>query len=267
MKDPVIIFEDADILVVNKPSGLLVHKDGMSEESTLVDWLLKNYPDVAGVGEEMLLRTGERIARPGIVHRLDKDTSGVLLVARTQKMFLYLKELFKNRKIQKEYRAFVHGNIKEDRGVINRPIGKSKKDFRQWSAQRGARGKMREAVTEFTVLARSKEVYPHTLSHISSHSDRPQGNMRKGVGATYLSVFPKTGRTHQIRVHLKAIHHPVVCDPLYASNHDCALSFDRLALHAYQITFVDQSGTERTYSAPLPEDFLRAEEYVRALDK
>ena len=233
-----VLYEDSHLLAVNKPSGLMVHGDARTSEPTLTDWLLEKYPKIASVGEPMTLQDGTKIERPGIVHRLDKETSGVLLVAKTPEAFAHLKKQFQDRKTSKTYHAFVYGVVKEDRGVINRPIGKSKNDPRLWSAQRGARGTMRDAVTEYRVL-------------------------RRGTDASYLEIFPKTGRTHQIRVHLKAVNHPVVCDRLYAPKREPLLGFNRLALHALRLSFTDVDGTERTVEAPLPEDFLWAEKEMR----
>lgn len=227
-----IIFEDKDLLVINKPSGLLVHTDGRSSEATLVSLLVEKYPELEKVGETQMLQSGEEISRPGIVHRLDRDTSGVMLVAKTQEMFLSLKEQFQNQQVEKEYRAFVAGAVKEDLFTIDRPIGRSSGDFRKWSAQRGAKGKLREALTEIEVIERLE-------------------------GSTYLKAFPKTGRTHQIRVHLKAVHHPILCDPLYSfKDTSCPKELGRLALHAKQISFVDTRGEKREYSAKLPKDFM-----------
>ncbi|MBU4479936.1 RluA family pseudouridine synthase, partial [Patescibacteria group bacterium] len=218
-----IIYEDKNIVVINKPAGLVVHSDGKTQEPTVADWVLKNYPETENVGEPLILSSGEIIKKPGIVHRLDRDTSGILLVAKNQKSFLFLKEQFQNRTIQKSYRAFVYGEMKNDEGIIDRPIGRSSGDFRKWSAQRGARGKMREAITEYKVL-------------------------KRGSGFSFVEVNPKTGRTHQIRVHFKAINYPIVFDKLYApkknvlSSTSHNLGFDRLALHAYSLEFNLPSG-------------------------
>ena len=233
-----IIYEDKDVVVVNKPSGLVVHMDGKTSEPTLTDWVVERYPETANVGEPLNLLSTSRqslvtMIRPGIVHRLDRETSGVLIIAKNQKMFENLKNQFKNREIIKVYRAFVYGEMKLDEGIINRSIGKSKRDFRLWSAQRGARGTLREAETLYTVL-------------------------EKQSGYSYIEVRPKTGRTHQIRVHFKAINYPVVCDKLYAPTRECALGFTRLALHASSITFVNLKGKQVTVEAPLPSDFVRA---------
>ncbi|MEX0933629.1 MAG: RNA pseudouridine synthase, partial [Candidatus Paceibacterota bacterium] len=187
--------------------------------------------ELEDVGEVQLLQNGEEIKRPGIVHRLDRETSGVLLIAKTQEMFLHLKMQFQEHLIEKEYRAFIHGVIKKDTLVIDRAIGKSSGDFRQWSAQRGARGKMRDARTDIEVLVRGK-------------------------GVTYIKASPKTGRTHQIRVHLKAIHHPVLCDPLYGfSDMVCPKELGRLALHAESVTFANLSGEPVRVRAEEPASF------------
>ncbi|GMU73834.1 MAG: hypothetical protein AMXMBFR44_0330 [Candidatus Campbellbacteria bacterium] len=229
-----ILFENDDVVFINKPSGVLVHDDGKTKEPTIVDWVVSHYPESATVGEPQILSNGIMIERPGIVHRLDGDTSGVLVIAKNEDAFVHLKSVFQEREATKTYRAFVYGVVKKDKEVINRPIGKSRTDPRLWSAQRGARGAMRDAVTEYKVLARGKE-----------HS--------------YLELHPKTGRTHQIRVHLKAINHPVVCDGLYAPKQYPALGFSRLALHALSLSLMLPSGEQKTVEAPLPEDFLEAE--------
>ncbi len=228
-----IIYEDKNIVAINKPSGLVVHSDGKTEEPTVVDWVLKNYPETKDVGEPLVLNDGKEIKRPGIVHRLDRDTSGILLIAKNQESFLHLKKQFQNRTIQKTYRAFVYGRVKNDEGVIDRPIGRSKKDFRRWTAQRDIRGKEREAVTEYKVLER-------------------------GSDYSFVEVYPKTGRTHQIRVHFKAINYPVVCDKLYAPKRECGLGFERLALHAYSVEFDLIDGTHLKLEAELPDDFEKA---------
>jgi 23S rRNA pseudouridine1911/1915/1917 synthase len=241
-----ILYEDKSIVVINKPAGLVVHADGRTKEVTLVDWILEKYPDIKEVGEPLRLRPefvkgGEEkiIYRPGIVHRLDRETSGTLVIAKTQEAFSHLKEQFQERETKKIYNAFVYGEMKEDDGVIDRPIARSRKDFRLWSAQRGARGEAREAVTGYQVLNRTNV-----------------GNMNAGF--TYIEVRPKTGRTHQIRVHMKAINHPLVCDSLYAPKQKSALGFKRLALHARSLEFTNLAGKLITAEAPFPEDFLHA---------
>ena len=234
--DPKILYEEESVLVINKPAGLMVHGDGRSKEKTLADWLLEKYPEMKDTGEPWEHpETGVVIPRPGIVHRLDKETSGVMVVAKNQETFLYLKKQFQERKIKKGYKAIVWGWVKEDEGIIDKPIGRSKKDFRMWSAQRGARGIMREAVTQFKVLNRFEQ---------------------KEEKFSYIEVYPKTGRTHQIRVHLKYLNHPVVCDTLYAAKRACPLlGFSRLALHAFSIEFSLSDGSIKKIEAPLSDDF------------
>ena len=228
-----ILFEDEDVLVIDKPVGLVVHADGKTEEPNLCDWILKNYPKLEDVGEPLVLKEGTEIKRPGIVHRLDRETSGVLIIAKNQGSFLFLKEQFQNRKIKKIYNSFVWGEMKEEKGEINRPIGRSRKDFRLWSAQRGTRGKLREAITEYRVLKKNKDF-------------------------SFLEINLKTGRTHQIRVHMKAVNHPVVGDNLYAPKRDFALGFERVALHAFSVSFVLPKGDEIEVKAQLPNDFQKA---------
>ncbi len=235
--NPTILYEDDALLVLDKPAGLTVHGDGRTQEETLADWLLAQYPTLANVGESWVTQQGESISRPGIVHRLDRDTSGVMVVAKTQEQFELLKTQFQEHTIKKEYRAFAYDSFKETEGEIDRPIGKSKTDFRRWSAQPGSRGVQREAHTAWEVLSTVQE---------------------KGATYTYLKLTPTTGRTHQLRVHLKAIHHPIVCDTLYAPKRPCALGFNRLALHAHTLTITTQAGEQKTFEAPLPADFQNA---------
>lgn len=239
--EPQIIYEDSDILVINKPAGLVVHGDGRTEEYTLCDWILEKYPNIKEVGEPMTLNNGKVIYRPGIVHRLDRETSGAMVIAKNQESFDFLKNQFKDRDVHKTYMAFVYGHIKKDDETIDRPIGRSRSDFRKWSAQRGARGEMRDAVTEYKVIERGG---------------------KKGEEATFVEIKPLTGRTHQIRVHFKAINHPIVADYLYAPQLKSILGFERTALHARYLEIDCQDGEKRQFEAPLPEDFNRALELL-----
>lgn len=232
-----ILYEDSSCVVINKPAGLMVHSDGRSEGPFLTDWVMSKYPELGNVGETQRSPEGEILDRPGIVHRLDKDTSGVLLIAKTNEAHAYFKDKFKNREISKKYLVFVWGELKENFGTINRPIGRSANNFPRWSAQRGARGEMREAETYWTKLwagVDGKEKF------------------------SLLQAEPKTGRTHQIRVHMLAIQHPVVCDSLYAPKKPAMLGFDRLALHSRTIEFEDVNGKKIKVLAPLPSDFEKA---------
>jgi len=225
-----------DFIIIDKPAGLVVHADGRTEEDTLVDLLLKEFPEIEGVGESMFIKKEGKeveIKRPGIVHRLDRDTSGAMVVARNQDAFMLLKALFQNREVEKEYRAFIYGAPKQVKGVVDAPIGRSPKDFRRWSAQPGARGNLREAQTEWRIL--------DVLEH-------------EGEKFSYIACLPKTGRTHQIRVHMKYMHHPIVSDPLYAGKRKPALGFKRQALHAHKISF-SWGGGVVSVEAPFPEDF------------
>ncbi len=170
--EPKILYEDQYILALDKPSGLLVHGDGRSEAETLVDWIDKNYPDLKEVGEPQTLQNGEIIKRPGIVHRLDRDTSGVIIVCKTKEAHEFLKEQFQNREVEKVYNAVVWGSFSEElkEGKIDKPIGRSASDFRRWSAEYGAKGEMREAVTEYRVL----------LPHPGLRLDPPLDQGREG---------------------------------------------------------------------------------------
>ncbi len=239
-----ILEDNEDFWVINKPTGCLTHQDGRSTEWTLVDWILEQRPDIALVGEPWRSADGLVLPRPGIVHRLDKDTTGVLVIAKNQETYEWLKVQFQERRVQKEYRAFVHGSIVESSGVIDKPIGRSQGDFRKFSAQRGARGVLRDARTRFTVLSRITE---------NTYGFTDWNN----TGYSYISMFPETGRTHQLRVHMKAIHHPIVSDPLYAGALGKGLGCETIALHAYKITFTKRDGSEVHYTAPLPEQFKR----------
>ena len=244
-----ILFEDDDVVVIDKPSGVFVHGDGRSTSGgmpeTVADWHVARAPKARGVGEPLILSDGTKIDRPGIVHRLDRDTSGVLILAKTHGAFMHLKKQFHDRLAKKEYRAFVYGEMRERRGVIDRPIGRSAQDFRLRSAQRGARGTLRTAETVWECI--------QATAQFSS-----------------VRLLPKTGRTHQLRVHLKAINHPILKDALYApgkvASDPHALGFERLALHAYALTIALPSGEALVFVAPLPEDFVRAEALMSGMN-
>jgi 23S rRNA pseudouridine1911/1915/1917 synthase len=236
--EPRIIYEDECILALNKPSGLLVHAAPGSDEETLSDWLLKKYPALANVGEPHPLPDGTQAPRPGIVHRLDKETSGIMLVARTPEAFTRLKRQFARRDVQKTYRAFVYGTVKEERGIIDRPLGRTRGSGSRRSVK-DPHGELREAQTVFRRIGSGKE-------------------------ASHLEVFPKTGRTHQIRVHFSSIGHPVILDALYAPGRPALLGFSRLALHAFSLSFEHPQTKERmALQAPLPPEFIAAEEELR----
>jgi 23S rRNA pseudouridine1911/1915/1917 synthase len=196
-----------------------VHKDGKRDEHTLADWLIENFPQTENVGESIFTSTGVEIKKPGIVHRLDKDTSGIILIALNTQAYEYFKSQFKNRQIVKIYHLFAYGNLREDIMVVDSPIGKDRSDFRRRTT-RNPRGKVRDARTNIKIL--------------------------------------QTGRMHQIRVHMRHLNTPIVCDRLYARKKESILSFDRLALHARQLIFKDLEGNEQKFVAEYPEDFENA---------
>lgn len=215
-----ILFEDDSLLVVNKPSGMIVYPDGKHEYPALSHWLETRHSTFH------------------FVHRIDRETSGVLVVAKTEEAHAFLKAQFSEREVKKVYRAFVYGVLGDERGTINKPIGSARGGRGPRSAHL-PHGVMREAVTTWSVRARGKD-------------------------ATYVDAFPKTGRTHQIRVHFSAIQHPILCDQLYAPSRTPLLGFTRLALHAFSITITLPSGKEMQFEAPLPQDFLEAERQLRS---
>lgn len=232
-----ILFENEGILVINKPAGLVVHSDGRTKRETLTDWIIGKYPNIKGVGEKLRF-DGEEIDRPGIVHRLDEETSGVIVVAKTDESFTHLKKQFMERKIEKEYHAFVWGHFKENEGTIDEEIGRNKGDFRRWHAGRGIRGEKRDAMTKWQVA--------------NEFVDENQDQF------SFMRLFPKTGRTHQLRVHMKYIQRPIVSDHLYAPTKPDVLGFSRLALHAWKISFFDKNGQSIEVVAPYPRDFQSA---------
>jgi 23S rRNA pseudouridine1911/1915/1917 synthase len=233
-----ILYEDEHILAINKPAGIMVHGDGKNTQETIADFVVAEFPQTKDVGEPIETTEYGTVTRPGIVHRLDKDTSGVLLIAKTPEGHTCLKEQFQNHTIIKEYRAFVYGNWNEERGRIDAEVSRSK-TFAKWTAiPKAVRGKTREASTDFRVIKSANDF-------------------------TYISVLPRTGRTHQIRVHMQYRSHPVVGDTLYAGKRfdgipEHNLGFRRQALHAYKITFTNLATELVTVEAPFPEDFQAA---------
>ncbi|MEK7151660.1 MAG: RluA family pseudouridine synthase [Patescibacteria group bacterium] len=232
-----IVYEDRDFLIIDKPSGLLTHAVNREDKSpSVVSWLLEKYPEIAEVHDEYGASVGEWVdLRPGIVHRLDKETSGLLLIAKTQPAFNYLKNLFVERKIKKTYVALVYGQLKNKSGIINAPLGKL--SGRQTTKVTGTHKlKEKTAITEYRLL---KQYANYSL----------------------VEAMPQTGRTHQIRAHLKSIGHPIVCDSLYADKHSvCPPDLNRLFLHALKLSFVSPSGSAITVETDLPpelENFLK----------
>ncbi len=242
--EPTILYEDVDVLVIDKPYGWLTHEDGMSEGQTVVEWFLGRQPEAAGVGESGVNPRGEILERSGIVHRLDRETSGVLILAKTQVAFLHLKTQFHDRLVKKEYRAFVYGRLHERWGTINRPIGRSASDFRKRSAEPGSKGLKRDAVTDWELIG---------VGEYESES------------FSYVKLLPKTGRTHQLRVHLRSIDRPIVADALYADYkmpHSNNLGLERLALHAHILELILLNGEAQRFIAPIPLTFEEAAERI-----
>jgi 23S rRNA pseudouridine1911/1915/1917 synthase len=228
-----ILYEDKDVLVIDKPAGILVHGDGRDESENIVSWFISKYPKSKNIGEDMEDQKGEVIKRSGVVHRLDKDTSGVLLLAKTKKGFNHLKEQFQNHTIKKIYYSFIYGIPKIKRGIIDKPIGRNARDFRKKTTQRDMKGEVREAITNYVVLGENKNY-------------------------SFVKAIPKTGRTHQIRVHFKSIGHPIVADSLYAGKVKNGLKFKRTALHSKSIEFQNTKGQMIKVEADFPDDFTEA---------
>jgi 23S rRNA pseudouridine1911/1915/1917 synthase len=193
-----IIFEDENFLMIDKPAGLVVHSDGRTEEKTLTDWVKENYPELESVGNPHTLDSGRYSARFGVVNRLDRDTSGLILIAKNEVTFLNLQKQFLDRTIKKEYRARVWGIVKLDGKVlINEPISRHKKDPRIWVCGSG----VGERQTK-----RSAETFVEVV-------DVDEKNNQ-----TILKLNPITGRTHQLRLHCRFIGHPIVGDEKYGIN-------------------------------------------------
>ena len=211
-----IVYEDEDIIVVNKPQGMVTHPSVGSPDGTLVNALMFHAEKLSSINGEI---------RPGIVHRLDKNTSGLLVVAKTDAAHLSLSKQIESKSASRQYIALVDGNIKEDEGKIEQPIGRNPKDRKTMAVVKDGR----YALTYFKVLERFG---PYTLVEFTL----------------------KTGRTHQIRVHSKFIRHTVVGDPEYGGS--TAFKTNGQLLHAYKLSFVHpRTGEEMCFEAPLPEYF------------
>jgi len=221
-----ILYQDRDILIIDKPAGLLVHQATMKDsEPTVVDALLERFPEIIHVGDDPV--------RPGIVHRLDKDVSGVMTIAKTQDAFENLKSQFKDRTAKKEYLALAYGDLPKDHDEIRLRIARSKARGRMVARPESQEGK--EAITMYDVLERFKNT-------------------------TYARVQILTGRTHQIRAHFKAIDHPLVGDKLYAKKNMKnirPIELDRIFLHAHKLTIKLMDGKEKSFISELPSDLQK----------
>lgn len=241
--EPTVLFEDDTILVINKPAGIIVHSDGRTEEPSVCDWVVAHYPEMRGVGEPWVSPQGEVIDRPGVVHRLDRTTSGVLVLAKTTEAYTALKKQFHDRTVSKEYRALVYGHPKPEQGVIEQEIVRVKSIPPRWASRFVREGqKSRAAITLWRVLRR--------------------GMSPEGERVSVLGLVPKTGRTHQLRVHLQALGYPIISDHLYAATRPKLLGLARPALHAERITIDLPDGGRRTFEAPLPDDLRVAEALI-----
>lgn len=243
-----VLYEDEDCVVINKAPGMVVHPAAGRPSGTLVNALLHHCPSIEGIGG---------VRRPGIVHRLDKDTSGVMIIAKNMATFHQLVGQFQSRTVRKEYLALVYGVMRSESGVINRPIGRHRSDRKRMSSLHPMK-KSREAVTEWHVEERF---------FFSSAGSRREG------GLTLLRIRPRTGRTHQIRVHFADLGYPLVGDRVYGRRAKVfqvdAKSlfghFRRQALHAERLC-VELGKTARPteFVAPLPLDFTELLNYLRS---
>lgn len=226
-----ILFENAHAVVINKPAGIIVHPDERQDEYTISNWMSENY-NVTGVGDS---------GREGIVHRLDRNTTGVLVLAKDNVAFTTFKKQFRDHTARKVYRAIVEGYIRHDTGMISLPIARAKSDFRKRTVvdmfSQDQRGEEREAITRYKVLERI--------------------TTQNGSKYSYVECYPLTGRTHQIRAHFRGIRHPIIGDDLYGSSKGKDLA-PRSMLHAYSITIdipLNESGKKsETITAEVPKD-------------
>ncbi len=246
---PSILFENDSILVINKPAGLVVHPGAGVHGPTLVDWLVKHAPSITTVGDDPQ-------TRPGIVHRLDRDVSGVMVVAKTQPAFERLKQQFKERTVEKEYLTLVHGIPKNPAGTIDFRIDRSKRMHGRMAARPllpvpafAGKAGTEEGMAGGQGRREGREAHTHyTVERVVKNN-------------ALLRVTIATGRTHQIRVHLKALGHPIVGDAVYTTKphrkNKKEITLKRPFLHAERLSFTDLSGKKCEFTAPLSEDLRR----------
>ena len=234
-----IVYEDADIVVVNKPSGMVVHPAPGHESGTLVNALLAHCGEsLSGVGG---------VSRPGIVHRIDRETSGLICAAKNDFSHLALSEQLKDHSMHREYRMLVTGGLKEESGTVDEPIGRHPVDRKKMAVLRGTDKTAREAVTHWRVLER----FPST-------------------GFTYAAAELETGRTHQIRVHMAFIGHPLMGDSLYGGGrtpferHHAPLLEGQMLHAAALVLRHPRTGEDMRFEAPLPENFEKMLAILRA---
>lgn len=220
-----VIFEDKNILVLHKPSGIVVHPFDFSDEYTLIDFIREHSPISFDINNEITLQDKRVINIGGIVHKLDRDTSGVIVIAKNIETFNALRSQFRNHEIRKEYIALIEGHLDDEAFTINAPLGRSKKDYKQSTNPERARGELREAVTDVKVI-------------------------KKNDKSTLVLLTPKTGRTHQLRAHMAHIKHPIVGDKAYGSETDS----ERIMLHSKLLSFTLE-GEEYSFEA-ISDEFI-----------
>jgi 23S rRNA pseudouridine1911/1915/1917 synthase len=221
-----VIFEDYDILVIDKPSGLVVHPFDFSDEETVLEFLHERYPDMFSIMNSITLQDKRIIPLGGVVHKLDRETSGIMVIAKNQVTFDELKRKFTNQEIEKTYIALVEGVIEKDTFRIDAPLGRSKKEYKQSTRPENPRGPLREAITDVEVLKRNTDT-------------------------TLVQLTPRTGRTHQLRAHMASLGHPIVGDFAYGSK----MQSERIMLHAASLGCMVR-GKKKTFDAPAPSIFL-----------
>lgn len=243
-----VIAEREDYVVIDKPAGIAVHPALGTEGQTVTELLVDRYPELYSVGEDPL--------RPGVVHRIDKLVSGVLVFARNQEAFIHFKKQFQSRKVKKQYTALVHGTFVNNEGVIDLPLVRS--------TTKGKRGKIKA----LPHAGKSQNHTNDTQNHAEGLNDK--NNAREALTRfevserfprfTLLHVYPETGRTHQIRAHFAGVGHPIVGDPLYHGRVKQKLPFmlARPFLHAVSISFIDREGNVQTYESTLPPELANA---------
>ena len=218
-----ILYEDSSLIIINKPAGMVVHPSAGHADGTLVNALLAHCPDLTGIGG---------VERPGIVHRLDKDTTGAIVVAKTDQAFQHLQGQLKAKTAQREYWGIVYGTPKTETGTVDLPVGRCPYDRQKMAILPVEKGG-REAVTHWQILER-------------------MGNY------TLMEFRLETGRTHQIRVHSKQLGLPIVGDPVYSSGHSLGVNLSGQALHAHRLTLIHPvTGEVISAIAPLPESFSK----------
>lgn len=275
MVEPKIIFEDENLLVLDKPAGMTVNRAETTKgEVTVQDWIEKNFQfSILHCRINFQLnKESDFLKRAGIVHRLDKETSGLLLVAKTPEAFENLQHQFKERKVKKVYSALVHGRVEPEEGEIRVPVGRLPWDRKKFGVIAGGR----EAVTAYKVLSVFScqlSDFGRSVSQLIRQTDKQKNynqktETRKQITEySFLELYPQTGRTHQIRVHLKYFGHPIFSDPLYAGRKQARKDrkvLSRLFLHASKISFYHpRTNNLASFESPLPGELKEFLEFYQ----